>query len=342
MIEGVLLSLDGSTATAFLLGVLSLRWWFLGPASLVCLAMGGEFAWGAPLLGLGLSLMDQVSRVDRVPWLKERLGAGRVLIFFLFSFLGLLLFWRQGGMAPWAMILLPWCWYLPIDSWMTRNPGGGAMWLPLVVASSVLVLLQEEGMPVAFLEASLGAFFLLVGWYRKIPVGLKLLALALGACFWMSLAFHRLDLFVVMLGMALLQALESRSWGKGECPQVPWVLYVAVAWSGLLLFGASPLAMGWLPMGLLLVATQLLSQEINRLCLAPAKCRERVFWAMASRMPMIFGLLWVSDGVHPIHLVWLMFFCLGAESIRLTRLQPMKESVIGDSPCRLGWEKGLE
>jgi hypothetical protein len=340
-LEGALGSLDAATALAFLLAVLSFRWWVLGPASLVCLALGQDFAFGAVLVGLGLSLIDHMER-DAGPWWKNRPGVRKAQILFLLSLFGLVLFWGEVGLEPWGMALLPWLWYRPIETWMEKNSGGGVMWIPLLMASSLMVFFPRVGLSSHFLEATLGAFFLLVAWYRRIPMGLKFLSLVLGCSFWLVLSFQRMDLFLVMLGMALLQALESWREGKSSCRKMPWALYFGVVWGGLLIYHEASADLVWLPMVLLLFGTHLLSEEICRLCLASTRCREKVFSVMASRLPLLFGLLWSMGSVNPMDLVWLFFFALGAESTKSVRLRPVTESVIQESSCRTEWEKSFK
>jgi hypothetical protein len=341
LIEGIPVFLDAPTALAFLLGILSFRWWYLGPAALAFISLGRDFPLGALILGVGLSLFDHMRR-NEGPWWMNRPGVRKTYVLLLLSLLGTLLFWRQGGVSAFIFAMLPWVWYRPIETWMSENSGGGAMWMPVLLVSCLMVLLPQEDVSASFLEATVGAFFLLVAWYRKIPLMLKFLALVLGCSFWLSLSLHRIDLFLVMLGMALFQSLEGRPWGRGSCRQVPWSLYTGIVWLGLLVTLPTPTSFGWLPMVVLLIATQLLSQEVCRLCIASARCREGVFSIMASRMPLLFGIIWAMEGVHPVNLVWLYFFVLGAESTKSTQLRPTMGSAVLESPCRSGWEKSLQ
>lgn len=338
LVEGVVASLDAPTTLAFLLGLLSFRWWILGPSSLVFLALGQDFSVGALLLGIGLSLYDQMER-NQGPWWKNRPEPRQAQVLFLLSLLGLSLFWRAEGLQVWAMFFLPWVWYRPIESWMGKNSGGGSLWIPLLLVSALLSVFPTQAGSTLFLEASVGSFLLLVAWYRKIPLGLKLISLILGCSFWLNLSFQRLDLFCVLLGMALFQALESYERKKPSCRQTPWSLYMGLAWVILLLM--APPQLGWLPMALLIVSTFLLSQEICRLCLISTRCRERVFSTMASRIPFLFGLIWAFEGVAPLDFVWLILFALGADATRKTQLRPVTESAIGQSYCRSGWEKTI-
>jgi hypothetical protein len=202
-------------------------------------------------------------------------------------------------------------------------------------------------------QGSLGAswafvacFWLLVAWYRQLPKVILSLSLALGVLMagMMFLDQPLLALFFVLL-MAL-QLGDKWIWGRGRCLLKVW------SW-GAIVLGAMTLVirdlfvdstqvpLQALPLLMSVVLVWVSTQEVCRLCISTSKCRELLVTHMGSRTPLIFYGSLLLVGVTQQDFAFLVLAVLMSETARLTKLRPVLESDILESPCRGEWAQWL-
>lgn len=349
--DGMFLSQVGSGEWALLaaaLCCLSWIWWWLLPAGLCLL-----WNCGSDVLGYTSALLF-VSHV----WLwrtghmysMERRTLALAFALGLFASAAL---WQDGLILAVFGFCLPFLMWSPICYWMSKNSGGGSVWIPCMLVALSLYLVRDDA-KVAFGATCL--FFVLVSWYRQIPVSILISSLLLGAVGLFVLCFQGSFIWplLVML-LALFQLLDKLLWARGLCLQRYW------AWVSLFLvclalgfrmidFGVSSemktfseWGMGLNVVGLvmLVVLMWMSSQEVCRYCIAPSRCRETLVSIMAARFPLLMLLGVLSVGLGALEIYFTIAVLLMAQSGRAVKLKPVTAEQILESPCRGEWASWL-
>jgi hypothetical protein len=232
--------------------------------------------------------------------------------------------------------MYPW-----LRDWSLSNSGAVVIW----VTTSLFSLFRLSVLDVdpSLLDLMCCLFFFLVAWYRQIPPSLLLLSMMMGCCVLGGIALERPTMAGWLAFVLLLQLLDKWNWGRGRCLQQHWVWGIGALVPLTLLTSTGWQSQGnLLSLGFALLLMWFTQQEVCRLCVATARCREIVVSLMGARAGLVF---WVALSQQPVQALDIFLLCvvLGlSEAAREGRLLPVRAEQILESPCKGKWAIGLQ
>ena len=319
------------------------RWWLM-PSALMLFVFSGSMICASSLA----SILTFVYLWESSVPVKKRFH--RRSIWMLATLVGLGAVLSMNSLEPpihehIAWVIFPMAVYVPIQVWMARNSGGGASWVPLillVMANGVFTNQTPLGASWAFVTC----FWLLVAWYRQLPQAILNLSLVLGVLMLGMMVLDQSTLASVFILLMAMQLGDKWIWGRGRCLLKVWSWgALAIGTTTLILRDVfvfpSEVPLHILPSFLSVILVWLSTQEVCRLCVSTSRCREILVTHMGSRIPLMFYVSLFLVGVNSLDYVFLVFAVLMSETSRLTKLRPVLESDILESPCRGEWAQWL-
>jgi len=234
--------------------------------------------------------------------------------------------------------LIPFLAIKPMYDWHVKNSGGSLYLTPFLMLGWLKVLSEPSDLPMSDSSVCLACMFiylmLLMAWYRQIPIILKviLLACSIVASVWVFSV--NLNLCIVFVAFILYSTFDKWLWGRSFCllQLGTWFQAALITLAMILSHGAEVSVLHLcFSLGMVFLGTQ----EVCRLCVASAKCREVVLSWWVAKSPLLYLLLillGISPGVEI--LLLLCFTSLSQEVTRSLALKPIKIDDVTDSTCK--------
>ena len=236
-----------------------------------------------------------------------------------------------------ALAGLPFLLILPLSKWLQQNSGGSLFLTPFLWLSWLFIFMQGSHLSDAsvVLGCMLIYLMLLMAWYRQIPMVIKFLLLcsAMVASIWV-LGNH-FNLTIVLFGFLLHKLLDKWSWSRSFCMLNFGVWIQACLVVLALILGEAQNNLNLMHLCFACGLMFMSSQEVCRLCIASAKCREIVLNWWVAKLPLLYLLLILTG--YSAGLEVFLILCFTALSQELTKdlaLKPIKIEDLAENPCK--------
>lgn len=316
----------------FILALVAFRWSWLWPSALITCAFSDHHRVFLLILCM-IACFLLAKRKDKFE--VSTLSRSLIQVGFL---VGLAITWpdfERDLLTLISVALVPVFLLKPLAHWLYYN-SGGALFLNAFVVFGWLMIYRDgphllDGSVV--LGCMLVYLMLLMAWYRQIPIILKVLWLnsAIVAAIWVI--GGQLNLMILMMGFLMYAHFDKWLWGQRLC-LLSMGVWAQAALIALALFLSAGSSTNTLHLCFTLGLVFMSSQEVCRLCVASAKCREVVLSWWTAKCPLLYLLL-ILLGLVPSWEVFILlcFTGLSQEVSRALSLKPIKIGDLSENPC---------